>query len=241
MEFKKLTVEDIIKYSRYFSECNLHLSDYSAAFKVMWQGYYAEYFTEVEGCFVSKEYYQGHAYFYYPLSLNDDAAEDRALDAIEEYCRQNNMRLHYTCVPREKLYKFAKRYGSELRINNKRRWRDYLYNADDFVTFAGKKFSGQRNHVNKFKKLYPDYQYCELTSADGEEIYAFLKEFAHRQIEKGTTMAREELDSVYKLTSLIDVLGLKAGGLRVGGKLVSYSVGEICGDQLVVHVEKALT
>lgn len=241
MEFKKLTVEDIIKYSRYFSECNLHLSDYSAAFKVMWQGYYAEYFTEVEGCFVSKEYYQGHAYFYYPLSLNDDAAEDRALDAIEEYCRQNNMRLHYTCVPREKLYKFAKRYGSELRINNKRRWRDYLYNADEFVTFAGKKFSGQRNHVNKFKKLYPDYQYCELTSADGDEIYAFLKEFAHRQIEKGTTMAREELDSVYKLTSLIDVLGLKAGGLRVGGKLVSYSVGEICGDQLVVHVEKALT
>lgn len=186
MEFKKFTTEDAVRLSEYFRRCNFHISDYSAAFKVIWQDYYTEYFAEVEGCLVFQEYYQGRTYFHYPLSLGDDDAEDRALDAIEEYCRNNNIRLHYTTVPREKLYKFADRYGAELRINNKRRWRDYLYNAQDFVEYAGKRYSGQRNHVNKFKKLYPQFEYCTLTQTDRPEIEEFLKEFARRQIAKGT-------------------------------------------------------
>lgn len=242
LEFKKLTTEDVINNIEFFKKCKIHISDYSAAFKVMWQHYYTEYYAVAEGCLIFKEYYQGRTYFHYPLSLTGDkVSESKALDAIEDYCKQNNVRLHYTSIPAETISEFIARYGYEININNKRRWRDYLYNAQDFVEFSGKKFSGQRNHLNKFKKLYPDYQFVALTSADAAEITDFLKEFAERQIAKGTIIAREELQSVYALTSLIDALGLKAGGLRVGGKLVSYSVGEICGDQLIVHVEKALT
>ena len=241
MQLKKLTPEDVIAHLEYFSRCKLLISDYSAAFKLMWQDYYTQYYAEVEGCLIFQEYYQGRVYFHYPMSLDDDAAEDRALDRIEQYCRENDIRLHYTSIPREKLGKFADRYGADLRLDNKRCWRDYLYRAQDFVSYAGKKFSGQRNHVNKFRKLYPDYEYCVLTSADSEEITQFLKEFAMRQIEKGTTIAREELQSVFKLTSYLDTLGQLAGGIRVGGKLVSYAVGEVCGNQLIIHVEKALT
>lgn len=241
MELKKLTPDDVIRLAEYFKRCKLHISDYSAAFKIMWQDYYTVYFAEVEGCLIFQEYFQGRVYFHYPMALDDESAEDRALDRIEEYCRENNIRLHYTSIPREKLGKFADRYGADLHINNKRCWRDYFYRAQDFVTYAGKKYSGQRNHVNKFKKLYPKYEYCVLTSADKDEICAFLHEFAHRQIEKGTTVAREELQSVFMLTSYLDATNQIAGGIRVDGKLVSYSVGEVCGDQLIIHVEKALT
>ena len=241
IDFKRLTVEDVIKYLDYFKCCAFRISDYSAAFKVMWQDYFTEYFAFVENCLIFKEYFQGRTYFHYPMSLGSADYEKRALDAIEEYCRSNNIRLHYTSVPRERMGEMTDRYGSELRINNKRRWRDYLYNARDFVTYSGKRYSGQRNHVNKFKKNYPQYRFCELSSADREEILEFLREFARRQIEKGTTIAREELTSVYKLTDYLDVLGMKVGGIRVDGKLVSYSVGEVCGDQLIIHVEKALT
>lgn len=241
LEFKKLTIDGIIDNIDYFCSCGFHMSDYSAAFKFMWQEYFTEYYAKVENCLVFKEYFQGRVYFHYPISGCSEENEDKALDAIEEYCRENNVRLHYTSVPKQRMYKMIERYGSDMRINNKRRWRDYLYNAQDFVTYAGKKFSGQRNHVNKFKKLYPDYQFCALSAADSEEIKEFLKEFARRQIAKGTTIAREELQSVYKLTDVLDSLKLKAGGIRLGGKLISYSVGEVCGDQLIVHVEKALT
>lgn len=241
LEFKKLTLDDIIENLQYFSGYGFYISDNSAAFKYMWQEYFTEYFAKIEDCLIFKEYFQGRVFFHYPICLHQEQDEDVALDAIEEYCRENNVRLHYTSVPKEKITKLVMRYGSEMRLNNKRRWRDYLYNAEDFVKYEGKKFSGQRNHVNKFKKLYPDYEFCALSSADAEEIREFLKEFARRQIAKGTTIAREELQSVYKLTEVLEKLNLKAGGIRIGGKLVSYSVGEVCGDQLIIHVEKALT
>ncbi len=240
IEFKNLTTDALIKMLPYFKACKLHLSDYSAAFRFMWQKHFAIEYAFAEGCAVFRENYQGKTYFHYPLELEEGAAQ-RAIDAIETYCREKNVRIHFTCIPREKLLELIDRYGMELRITNHRRWKDYLYNAQDFVTYTGKKFSGQRNHVNKFKKLYPDYAFEELNGDDRAEIFAFLKAFESRQLVKGTVMAREELESVYDLLPHLDELNLLAGALKVDGKIVALSVGERCGDQLIIHVEKALT
>ncbi|MCD8309463.1 MAG: GNAT family N-acetyltransferase [Clostridia bacterium] len=241
LKFKKFTIEDVPLLRKYFEGSTLHLSDYSAAFNVMWREYFIQYYAIAEGCLVFAEFFRGRLYFHYPVSLNGQEAEERALDEIEAHCRVNGLHIHYTSVPKDRLCRLIDRYGTDVKITNPRRWRDYLYNAADFVTFPGKKFAGQRNHVNKFKKLYPDYEYTVLTSADEGEITAFLKEYEKRQLSKGTLIAKEELTSVYKLLKLLDYIGLPAGGLRVGGKLVAFSVGEVCGDMLVIHVEKALT
>ena len=240
INFKRLTIEDIVEMQRYFACCNWRISDYSAAFKLMWQKHFALDFAYVEGCVVFREYYQGRTYFHFPMELAEGDAK-KAVDAIEKYCRENNIRIHYTCVPREKIMCMVERYGSEMRMTNSRRWRDYMYNAEDFITYGGKKFSGQRNHVNKFKKLYPDFCFEELSGKDSERIADFLKEFSSRQLAKGTVMAREELEGVYELLGYIDLLKLKCGALTVDGKIIAVSIGERCGEQLIIHVEKALT
>lgn len=240
IEFKTLTLSDIIAMRKYFECCNLLLSDYSAAFKFMWQKHFAIEFAYVAGCVVFREYYQGRTYFHYPMELNDGDAE-KAIDMIEEYCREKNIRIHYTCVPREKMDIMLDRYGMEMRITNHRRWRDYLYNAEDFIKYPGKKFSGQRNHVNKFKKLFPQYKFLILNGDDRAVIHDFLKRYEVRQLSKGTVMAKEELESVYDMLPYIDELHLLVGALEVDGTIVALSMGEKCGDQLIIHVEKALT
>ena len=240
INFKRLTIEDIVEMQKYFACCNWRISDYSAAFKLMWQKHFALDFAYVEGCVVFREYYQGRTYFHFPMELAEGDAK-KAVDAIEKYCRENNIRIHYTCVPREKIMCMVERYGSEMRMTNSRRWRDYMYNAEDFITYGGKKFSGQRNHVNKFKKLYPHFCFEELSGKDSERIREFLKEFSSRQLAKGTVMAREELEGVYELLGYIDLLKLKCGALTVDGKIIAVSIGERCGEQLIIHVEKALT
>ena len=40
---------------------------------------------------------------------------------------------------------------------------DYIYLRTDLATLKGKKFQAKRNHINKFKKQYPDYEYKPLT------------------------------------------------------------------------------
>ena len=224
----------------YFEGCFLKISDYSAAFKLMWQKHFSLEFAYVDDCVVFKECYQGRIYFHFPMELKSGDAE-RALDSIEMYCRERNIRVHYTCVPREKMDIMIARYGMEMRITNHRRWRDYLYVAEDFKTFSGKRFSGQRNHINKFKKLYPGYSFVPLTGADIRVMEEFLDKFKERQLAKGTVMAREELEGVYELLPHLDDLKLKAGALEVEGQIIAISIGERCGDQLVIHIEKAFT
>ena len=240
IEFKSLTLEDIISMRQYFRCCKWLLSDYSAAFKLMWQKHFAIQFAYVENCVVFREIYQGRTYFHFPMELNDGDAE-RAIDAVEDYCREKNIRIHFTCVPREKMDSMLDRYGMEMRITNHRRWRDYLYNASDFIDYPGKKFSGQRNHVNKFKKLFPQYKFRQLNGDDRAIIHDFLKKYEVRQLSKGTVIAKEELESVYDLLPYIDDLQLLVGAIEVDGEIIAVSMGEICGEQLIVHVEKALT
>ena len=240
INFKTLTLNDIISIIPYFKKSMLKPSDYSAAFKLMWQKHFSLDFAIVENCAVFREFYQGRTYFHFPMEL-EEGQSIKALDTLEKYCRENNIRIHYTCVPREKMCIMIERYGMEMRITNHRRWRDYLYNAEDFKLYPGKKFSGQRNHVNKFKKNYPQYKFITLKGDDAARIYEFLKRFEVRQISKGTVMAREELEGVYELLPHIDELELKVGALEVDGQIVAMSMGEQCGNQLIIHVEKALT
>lgn len=239
INFKNLTISDIVSILPYFKGSKLKPSDYSAAFKLMWQKHFAIDWAIVENCAVFREFYQGRTYFHYPMELNE-GDDLRALDTLEQYCREHNIRIHYTCVPREKMGIMIERYGMEMRITNHRRWRDYLYNADDFKLYPGKKFSGQRNHVNKFKKNYPNYSFIALCGDDAARICEFLKKFESRQIAKGTVMAREELEGVYLLISHLDELELSVGALEVEGEIIALSIGERCGDQLIIHVEKAL-
>jgi hypothetical protein len=241
INFKTLELDDIVEMLPYFRATNLKLSGYSAAFLFMWRKYRGLQFAYIENCIVFKEEAQGGIYFHYPMELND-GDEQKALDAIERYTRENNIRLHFTCVPRNRIMVLIDRYGAELRLTNNRKWRDYMYSAEDFKNFAGKKFSGQRNHINKFYKLYPGAVFSQICAKDNlDEIMEFMRLYESRQLEKGTLMAKEELNATYALIPNIDKLHLLCGALRVDGKMVALSIGERCGETLIIHIEKALT
>ena len=240
INFKNLSIEDIIQILPYFEAGNLRVSAYSAAFKVMWNRHYGLKFAEVENCIVFMENYRGHTWFHYPMSMDNLEAELNAVEVIEDYCRINSIRLHWASVPRHKLFSLVERYGTDLKIKSNLRWRDYLYNATDFRDYPGKKFAGQRNHVNKFKKLYQNYRFEILGGSDKEEIKEFLNEYEGKQLSKGTLIAREEMEAVYKLLPLIDKLKMKVGAIRIDGKIAAIAMGEVCGDTLVVDVEKGL-
>lgn len=254
LNFKKLDREKIEELAPYFAAQNLNISDYSLGFQLMWgESLQVDYaFVGEPKCLVLHEFYAGSHYFYYPLSLpraetdgdhfdwpGDEEAERPALEEIERYCRDNELRMHFTNVPALRLTTLLQRYD-DCTVNNRRRWRDYLYAADDFKYYPGKKYAGQRNHVNKFKKTYGDWQFFSYTPADESRLTAFLEEYSGGQMAKGEFLAREEMEETMSLVPKIGLLKMFAGFLAVNGKVVGFSVGEHCGEMVVVHIEKAL-
>lgn len=241
MQFKKLEKEDLPRLLPYFQAQTRHISNYSAGLLFMWSKHLSTQFCEEDGCLFLCDRYVGSFYFYYPLSKDGNAdTEARGVEKIEKYCRESNVRLHFTNVPSDKLPALVLRYGAEVHVSNIRRWRDYLYNAEDFKSYPGGRYGGQRNHVNKFRKNNPDFEFCTYEPEDLPEAEAFLNEYAVSQYAKEETLADEEMKAVFEILPRIGALGLYCGYIRAGGKIVALSIGERCGDMMVVHVEKAL-
>ncbi len=241
LEFQKIQKNSMLFFKPWFKAQGTHIGDYSLGFQFMWQRALSLDYAVYGDCLLLKETYAGKTYFYYPLSKTGDfSAEERALDEIERYCRDGEIRLHFTNIPREKLGVFLARYGRDVTVTNNRRWRDYLYRTEDFCAYGGGKYAGQRNHVHKFEKLYPMWRFCLFGQGDVPRVEAFLREYESSQRSKHAYLADEEMDEVYEILPHMAEFGFIGGILEAEGRPVAFTAGELCGDMLVVHIEKAL-
>ena len=114
---------------------------------------------------------------------------------------------------------------------------DYVYRVDELTKLSGKKFHSKKNHMNKFKKMYPDWEYCRLSPENNGECMALFDEW---QTDKGweAESIGEEREALCEFLNNRDALGYIGGGIRVGGRLVAFSFGEALGaDTAVIHFE----
>lgn len=121
---------------------------------------------------------------------------------------------------------------------------DYIYLRERLATLAGKKLQSKRNHTNRFRAMYPDYEYRPLTPADIPECIALEKQW--RRISKGgddgqaDSELSAELRSMTRAFNRWDELGLTGGTVRVGGRLVAFTFGcPVNHNTFDVCVEKA--
>ena len=238
MQFQKLKREDLPGLLPYFRAATTRLSSYAAGTQYIWHAYIGTRYAIEAGCLCLCECFKGSCYFYYPIAGEQgDAAA--ALSAIERYCRDKQVMLRFSNIPRAAFADLALRYAADLVVSDPRRWRDYLYDPENFRSYPGGAFAGQRNHVNKFRKACPDAAFAPLTAADMPEARAFMRAYDAERANRGEKLADEEMRGAISLLEQAGDLGLYCGILRAGGKIVGLSIGERCGDTLIVHVEKA--
>ena len=161
LTFTPITLEHHALLRKYYAGCDYRLCEYSAGTKLMWSLYLRPSFAEEAGCLIVRNRIDGEWAFDYPVP-GPDGDVDAALTAIESYCTDTETPLVISVVPEEKAPELLLRWP-RLRMNNERNWKDYLYRAEDMAAFAGRKYSGQRNHINKFRKEYPDAKFVPLT------------------------------------------------------------------------------
>ena len=218
----------------YFEKSEISFCDLSIGAKYMWRDEYVIDFAIFNDTLIIKE--DGPSYkdnFYYPMG-KDIAG---ALNEIENYCREKFIPLCFCCIDKEHAKILKDRYH-EVKIFNDRDWDDYIYCAVAFKTYSGKKYNGQRNHVNKFKKTYPNYNFVVMKDSDLPRIKKFLLDY-----ENATEFSADSKDEQEKVLDYVEhALELEqvGGFIEVDGKIVALSVGERVGDTLIVHIEKGL-
>lgn len=236
--FRNITLRDAPRLRKYYSSCRYGLCEYSVGVKLMWRKIMHTTFAEVGSCLIVKHRMNGRIFFDYPVAI-ENGNVDFALNTIDAYCAELGICPSFSAVPEEFAGALALRY-SRSQLTNLNVWRDYIYDVQDMSTFAGRRYSGQRNHINRFKKLYPDALFRPLTTADAPLIDAFWAAYTEN-FSKNTDVAKNELCAARDLLRRIDKPWFFAAGMLHGGKLISLSLGERCGETLIIHIEKALT
>lgn len=234
LKFKKLG-KDVYAVKNYLLNPPAEFCDMSLGAKYIWRDEFVIDYAFCGDSTVIKESCPDYKdRFYYP----DGTAPEKALSAIEEYCKKTGTLLSFCCIDNSLAAFLTKRYPFTI-VYNDRNWSDYIYDAEKFRTYSGKKFGGQRNHVNKFKKLYPDYTFKVYESSDYPAADAFLTEF-ERGEDFSMWTAKEEDEKLRDYFLNAEKLGQCGGMIFVGNKVVALSFGEVVNETLIVHVEKGL-
>ncbi len=236
--FQPVKRQDAARLRKYYENCDYQLCEYSVGTKLMWRSVLKYAWAEVAGCLVVRCESDNKWVFDYPVP-GPEGDEDAALEAIEQCCLDSGMMPVFAVVPECKAGKLLTRYPY-LQISDIRSWRDYLYYREDLQLFVGRRYSGQRNHIKKFRALCPDAVFRPLTEQDAPAIDRFWADYEAEFPKEDNAKAKKELKLAKQMLKLVGKKWFMAGGMFDGERLVALSLAEQCGDTLIIHIEKAL-
>lgn len=232
LDFRKIDKKDISTIRPYLAS-SARICTKAIGVMYMWSGYFGTEIAFYDGGVIIKDKLFGNDLFMTPRGVS--SAEGFRL--IEEYERAKGGDLVFNSVDDEDLTALAARYPA-IEIKSYRDYSDYLYLASDLAEYKGKKYHGQKNHKNRFLKSYPNYEFLPFGKEDLPAVYAFLEE--HKALAPRSEEELTEYDCCVRLLDAMDELDLLTAMIRVDGKIVAVSVGEVLNDTLIIHIEKAL-
>ena len=236
LNFEPFSIDALIRALPFVKKNQSLCSDLSAGYLFMWHEDTDARFCVWNDTFSVRENVGEQPAFSYPIGADPSGM----IDELKKYAYDNRLPLRFFAVDDNTLEKIL---GDErLRpaaFGYDRRWSDYIYSFEEAATFKGKKYAGQRNHINKFRRLYGDPLVRFLSADDRAKVSEMLDEY-EKEHPDGQKLEKLELIRTKELFDTFGALGLFSAGIFIEGKIAAFSIGEIVGDTLLIHVEKAL-
>lgn len=238
IEFRRPDLEDQELMSSYFKKYPSRSCDRTFANVYLWARYYGVEFAFVDEVILFKSRTEGGCSFAYPVGAPENVK--KMLDRLIENCRTQGCRFRLYSVTKEQFEQIEGWYPGQFQIEYDEDIADYVYETEKLTTLAGKKLHGKRNHINKFKSTYADWQYEPITDNNYEECFQMaLKWRQQHELEDDEDMVNEIAVTQNSLR-LMKELNLTGGILRVNSEIVAFTIGEpVNEDTFVVHIEKA--
>ena len=236
LSFSPVCIENAMQLRPYVEKQPFRFCDYTIGSIFQWRAYFSTCFAIRDDMLhVSVDYPGEGRYYSFPVGPGDVSG---AFDAIEEDALSRGQALRFCCVPEEAVLLLEARYGERCLLSTRRDWADYLYNAADLIHFPGKRYHTQRNHLNRFIRDNPGARFVPVDASTLPQAITFLDGYA-RHVPAHKVIEAEEMRRSKELLCYATRLNQKAGFIETNGIVVALAIGEVVGDTLYVHVEKA--
>jgi len=239
LHFKELTIADKAVIQQYTLLSNRRNCDLSFANLCSWRFLYHTEFTVMDGYLIVRFIFKEKLSYMMPVGEGDLKPVLKAMMADADAMGQPFFMQGVSVRMRADLELV---FPDIFLCESSRDYADYLYFREDLALLRGKKFQAKRNHVNKFLRTYPDFQYYPITPELIPECLALEAQWANADHQITTTALEAERRSMSYAFAHFNELDLVGGVLCVGGKMAAFTYGTpINAFTFDVCVEKADT
>lgn len=239
LSFKEITLADKLRVQAYTLTSPRRNCDLSFTNLFSWRFLYRTRIAELDGFLLIKFYIDDEPVYMMPVGEGDVRP---VLEALIDDARREGFpfRMQGVCANMRADLEEAMSDCFDFTVD--RDFSDYIYLRSDLATLKGKKYQPKRNHINKFVRTYPDYEYKELTASLVPDCLELAASWC-RLNETDERERRELEDELRSLTDALnhfDELDLQGGVLCVDGRIAAFTFGApINQDTFDVCVEKA--
>lgn len=234
--FRPVTLEDMPIIWQYLKQEKGRTTDFSFGGLLMWVNYFNYEFAIVADTLFIKGVVENHREipaFSLPIGR---LPLSKSVPMVRDYCLRKGITPVFSAVPEYAMEEM--RSLSPLKVEELTDWADYLYDAEKLATLSGKKLGKKRNHVNKFDSLYPEWTLEEMTPASAREAMEFMDVFDlegdRNQSAVDERKLTRQLIEWFRSGTTEEIGAL----LKVNGKVAGFTIGDVKGDTLFVHIEK---
>lgn len=219
--FRPIELEDKARVQRYTLDSARRNCDLSFVNLYSWRFLYLTQLAEKDGFLLVRFYVDNELAYLMPVGQGDMKAivEDLMADADRQGLRSGCSESVQICTTNwNRLSRDASRLFPTGII-------PITSTSALTATLRGKKFRAKRNHINRFRSLYPDYEYQPLTPELIPECLRLESQWCKANDCAENEALQNERRSMNAALKSMDELDVTGGILRVGGKIVAFTFG----------------
>ena len=211
-------------------------ADYNFGNIYIWDKHYRQLIARCGDRMLTKLRYEGQPAFVFPIGTGPLRP---AIEALRAFAAERAYPLVLRGItPAHRLHLNAE-YPDGFRFAPERDNWDYLYLAEKLASYAGKSLHGKKNHCNRFE-AENDWEFRPLSYDLIPGCLDMLDVWSEENRARLDESVAVEHDAIVRAFAAYEWLGLEGGVLFANGKIVGFSLGEMCSaDTFDVHFEKA--
>ncbi len=210
--------------------------EYSFSNLCIWGRQHAAF---VDGYWVFFSQFDRKAVYPFPVGQGEILP---VLDAIIADARQRGIPCCITGLNEANMATLEHYYPGKFRMQCDRSSFDYVYSIDDLADLKGRKFQKKRNHINRFRLLYPAWRTEPLTPANLEAVKNMADEWYRlRLLKDPQANFHLEQTALNRAFKYYEALGLDGMVLYDGDRVLAFTMASPLSDiTMDIHFEKAM-
>ncbi len=240
LEFHPLELEDFKEIDEVFNLCSIENAEHCFAPMYVWS-----FIHPVEVCVYKKTVFmrtheKGADTDWY-LSPCGELEFEEALDLILEDNKKRGYNLEVYSLSEYQEEIIKAKYLDDFEIEYNRDNADYIYLTEDLTNLLGKKYQKKRNHISRFKRDNPDYEFVLINKDNAKEAADFEDEWYDRYRSEYSEDLNKERLAIDNLLENFEELNLMGAMIKIDGKVVAMTVASaISCDMVDIIIEKAI-